>query len=312
MSGTQSCQSESTLLPTRCIETILVATHDGASRWRHVLRETADQKGQYISLSHRWDTKTETSKTTPANYMRRMGRRLQETDHARACNSGIEWMPRLFAEVCILAHSLGIKYVWIDSICIRQGDEEEWNREAPQMARYYQNAWVTVVAANNEMANGLLNMRRIEPVPRMTRLPYMDRNGEQKGYFYLQRARPDVIQKEFSVGVEKSELLQRGWVFQEWRLSRRIIAFSDSGFFLYCHTLGSMSPMGDHLNSAGVPRGQNSQCYGHIMPDRNFTPSIEWEDIFSEYSGLGLTCLAKDRLMALAGVASEFGRIVEA
>ena len=291
---------------------MLVATHDGASRWRHVLRETADQKGQYISLSHRWDTETETSKTTPANFMRRMGRCLQETDHGRACNSGIEWMPRLFAEVCILAHSLGIKYVWIDSICIRQGDEEEWNQEVPQMTRYYQNAWVTVVAANNEMANGLLNMRRIEPVPRMTRLPYMDRNGEQKGYFYLQRARPDVIQKEFSVGVEKSELLQRGWVFQEWRLSRRIIAFSDSGFFLYCHTLGSMSPMGDHLNRAGVPRGQNSQCYGHIMLDRNFTPSIEWEDIVSEYSGLALTYLAKDRLMALAGVASEFGRIVEA
>lgn len=136
-------------------------------------------------------------------------------------------MPRLFVQTCILAHSLGIKYVWIDSICIRQGDEDEWNREAPQMARYYQNAWITVVAANNAMANGLLNMRRREPVPRMTRLPYMNRNGEQKGYFYIQSARPDVLQKEFSVGVEKSELLQRGWVFQEWRLSRRIIAFSD-------------------------------------------------------------------------------------
>ncbi|KAK0513040.1 hypothetical protein JMJ35_005057 [Cladonia borealis] len=221
-------------------------------------------------------------------------------------------MPRLFAETCILAHSLGIKYVWIDSICIRQDKEEEWNREAPQMARYYQNAWVTVVAANNAMANGLLNMRRTEPVPRMTRLPYMDVNGEQNGYFYLQSTRPDVLQKEYSVGVGDSELLQRGWVFQEWRLSRRIIAFSDSGFFLHCHTLGSMSPLGDHFNGAGVRLGQNSRYDDHIMQDRDFSPSSEWEDIVAKYSGLGLTYLTRDRLMALAGVASEVGRTIKA
>ena len=182
----------------------------------------------------------------------------------------------------------------------------------PRMARYYQNAWVTVVAANKVMGNGLLNIRRTEPVPRMTRLPYMDRNGEKKGYFYLQLARPDVLREEFSVGVEKSELLQRGWVFQEWKLSRRIIAFSDSGFFLYCHTSGSMSPMGDLLDEAGVRLGQKSQRNGHIMQRGYLSPSKQWEDIVTTYSELGLTHLAKDRLVALAGVASEFGRIMEA
>ena len=237
---------------------------------------------------------------------------LPDTDHKQPSASDTDWMPRLFAETCILAHSLGIKYVWIDSICIRPDEEEEWTREAPQMARYYQNAWVTIVAANNAMANGLLNMRRTEPVPRITRLPYMDVNGEQKGCFYLQSARPDVLQKEYSVGVGESELLQRGWVFQEWRLSRRIIAFSDSGFFLHCHTLGSMSPLGDHFNGAGVRLGQNSRHDGHIMQDRDFSPSLEWEDIVTRYSGLGLTYLTRDRLMALAGVASEVGRTIKA
>lgn len=259
-----------------------------------------------------WNEETEKSKITVANYMCRMGKCLQETDHMRPCTSDINWMPIFFADTCILAHGLGIKYVWIDAICIRQDDDEEWNREAPRMARYYQNAWITVVAANKIVANGLLNIRRTEPVPRMTRLPCMDRNEEQKGYFYLQLARPDVLQEEFSVGVGKSELLQRGWVFQEWKLSRRIIAFSDSGFFLYCHTSGSMSPMGDHLEGAGVRLGQNSQSNGHITQRRNFSPSKEWKDIVTEYSGLGLTCLVKDRLIALAGVASEFGRIMKA
>ena len=287
-----------------------MTTQDGARIWRHVLRETKNQRGQYICLSHKWDGDTETSQTTASNYMCRIGN-CQENAHTQPCTSNVDWMPRLFRETCILAHDLGIKYVWIDSICIKQGEDEEWNREAPQMAQYYQNAWITVVAANQAKDNGLLNMRRKEPVPRIIRLPYMDRNGEQKGYFYLQPARPDVLQKDFSVGVERSELLQRGWVFQEWRLSRRIIAFSDSDFFLHCHTLGSASPMGDHLHGAGVRVSRGSIFDGNTIQSISLHP-LDWKNIVSEYSGLGLTYLAKDRLVALAGVASEVGRTVEA
>lgn len=180
------------------------------------------------------------------------------------------------------------------------------------MVRYYQNAWVTVVATNTAVDNGLLNMQRTEHVPMMARLPYMDRNGEPHGYFYLHAARPDVLQKDFSVGVEKSELLQRGWVYQEWRLSRRIIAFSNSEFFLHCHTLGSISPMGDHFSGAGVQLGHGPEHDGCIMQRLGSSPSINWEDIVSEYFKLGLTFLATDRLMGLAGVASEVGRTMKA
>ena len=180
------------------------------------------------------------------------------------------------------------------------------------MARYYQNAWATVVAANNAADNGLPNMRRTDPVPRMARLPYIDGNGEQKGCFYVQVARPDMLQKDFSVGVEKSELLQRGWVFQEWKLSRRIIAFSDSEFFLHCHTLGSMSTMGNLFNGAGVQLGYGPEHDGRIIQGLDSSPSTDWEDIVSKYFGLGLTSLATDRLMALAGVASEVGRTMKA
>lgn len=268
--------------------------------------------GQYISLSHRWDMETARSRTTAANYMCRIGSCLRETDHTEPCTLDADWLPRLFADTCILAYDLGINYVWIDSICIKQGDDKEWNREAPQMARYYQNAWITVAAAGNAAGQGLLNMRRTEPVPRMTRLPYRDRGGEQKGHFYLQWARPDVLQKDFSVGVEDSELLQRGWVFQEWRLSRRIIAFSDLGFFLHCHTLGSKSPMGDHLNGKGIKLGRGSHIDRYTMQGRGLPIVMSWQETVGQYSGLGFTYIAKDRLMALAGVASEVGRTLKA
>lgn len=72
-----------------------------------------------------------------------------------------------------------------------------------------------------------------------------------------------------------------------------------------------MSPMGDHLNGPGVWLGRNFRRYSHIMQGRNSSPPIVCEDIVTKYSGLGLTCLAKDRLMALSGVASEVGRTMK-
>ena len=139
LSGTRSCQVENPRLHTRCIETVHVATQDGASPWFHILRETADQRGKCISVSHVWNEETKKSKTTTANYMCRMGKCLQETDHMRPCTSDINWMPPDFADTCILAHGLGIKYFWIDSLCssrmtMRNGTEKhlEW-RDAIRM-----------------------------------------------------------------------------------------------------------------------------------------------------------------------------------
>lgn len=44
----------------------------------------------------------------------------------------------------------------------------------------------------------------------------------------------------------------------------------------------------------------------------NFTTASmtvsRWEEIVQRYSGLGLTRLDEDRLIALSGVATEFGR----
>lgn len=42
--------------------------------------------------------------------------------------------------------SLGIQYIWIDSLCIIQDSEEDWRREAETMHMVYKNARVTIVA----------------------------------------------------------------------------------------------------------------------------------------------------------------------
>jgi hypothetical protein len=221
LSGTEPCAIYNAPLPSRCIETLKITLEDGETSWRHVLRDTASQLGQYITLSHRWDVATEGSKTTLDNLAARL-----DSSSSSCRDTGtqsIDGMPRLFVDACSLAYDLGIKYVWIDSICIVQPatnhasdvpsseDLEDWNREAPMMGRYYQNAWITIAATSAAVENGLFNMRRAGPTPRITRLPYRDKTGEHKGYFYVQGTEPEVLQSEFGTDIEMSELWQRGW-----------------------------------------------------------------------------------------------------
>lgn len=104
-------------------------------------------------------------------------------------------------------------------------------------------------------------------------------------------------------------------MYQERVLSRRLIAFSGSGFFLYCHTKGPRAPIGDHFLgvSATEKTIMDLELWKMQQTGKPFSSNyMHWPTIVSEYSGLGLSKLAQDRLVALAGIASEVGRSIEA
>jgi len=49
---------------------------------------------------------------------------------------------------------LGIRYVWIDSLCIVQDDKKEWDREASNMCSIYENSFLTIAATNAKDPSG--------------------------------------------------------------------------------------------------------------------------------------------------------------
>jgi hypothetical protein len=55
-------------------------------------------------------------------------------------------LPRTFTDVIIFTRKLGLKYLWIDSLCIIQDDEDDWRYEASLMANIYENAVLTLGA----------------------------------------------------------------------------------------------------------------------------------------------------------------------
>jgi len=75
------------------------------------LRETHGSTGDYCALSYRWGPPEHAFQTTRQNVDDMM--------------SGIEWeqLPRLIQDAVTLTRWLGIPYLWVDALCIVQGDK---------------------------------------------------------------------------------------------------------------------------------------------------------------------------------------------
>lgn len=56
-------------------------------------------------------------------------------------------------DAVILARSLGVRYIWIDALCIVQDCKEERRIEAGKMMSYYGNAYIAIVPTASSAAD---------------------------------------------------------------------------------------------------------------------------------------------------------------
>ena len=276
-------------LPSRCI--------DLGGRKGIVLRDCHGMHDRYVILSHRWTDETNKCKTIRANY------------EARTRGAGFDTVSENLRDATILAQKLGVRYMWIDSLCIVQDDEADLRQELVKMAQYYQNAFCTL-AVEVPGDGGLLRLQGGRPFQKLVRLPYRE-NGAQKGYIYVYKRaiREDL---DFMTEVDQSELLGRGWVCQEWFLSRRIIHLAPTGTYLECQTRAPLS-MSNHTVSM-IP----DWIFNRHVPVRlgfkttfavGAQPIELWYKLATMYSQMLLSD-SRDHLNAIAGLASELSLLL--
>jgi hypothetical protein len=299
-------------LPTRYLE--ISRGKDSASDQfllQLALREGRGQRGSYVALSHRWTEASKDAMTNKENYLCRMG----YCAHHRPCPTwGHGALTGLFGKASQLALDLGIDKIWIDSICIIQDDPEDWKSESVKMAQYYQYAWITISATQTTASGGLRSEFQPADIPRLARLPYRDRKGQQHGYFYLQALIQNAISEDYRDRVSNSDLMKRGWVFQERLLSRRTLSFSGThwGVFMQCRDgEDPRTVTGDRVAIQAAP-----DIYKAFDEDPHLSWSsyeevvLTWRRVVEAYSNLELGHIVEDRIVALSGIANEFGRML--
>ncbi|KAM0440024.1 hypothetical protein ACHAPT_001126, partial [Fusarium lateritium] len=150
----------------------------------------------------------------------------------------------------------------------------------------------------------------------LARLPFRQ-DGVRKGSIYLYR-RDKNAHRQFWDNVDGSELLSRGWVFQEWLLSKRIIYFTSNESFLECSSQRPQSFCNDMVRAPPelecptkerLPRLLN---YGFKADFSSGHDSVfgTWYAAVRVFSTTALTKQG-DHLAAMSGAASEYGRAIQ-
>ncbi|KAF8854065.1 HET-domain-containing protein [Acephala macrosclerotiorum] len=119
-------------LPTRLIE----ISPPGAPEYARIT-STKGRKGIYAALSYCWGGPRELASTT-ANF---------EAYHEML---PYPKLPQTVLDAFQIARDLGLRYIWIRSLCIIQEDQADVDKEMAQMLQVYQNALVTMCVAGAE------------------------------------------------------------------------------------------------------------------------------------------------------------------
>jgi hypothetical protein len=201
------------LLPTRVID----VGPSSSSEDPVLLETTFDQKSTYLALSHRWGGAqiTRTTTLTLPTFRKRIA---------------LEDLCKTFRDAIQITRKLGLRYLWIDSLCIIQDSKEDWERESARMGEIYRNAMFTLSAASALSGDtGLLHERKeLHEVE----MPYLSESGKQQGSYFVSDRDVD----DFTAAVVDGPLNQRGWTLQERHLSRRVIHFGMTQRYWECQS----------------------------------------------------------------------------
>ncbi|KAB8216371.1 heterokaryon incompatibility protein-domain-containing protein [Aspergillus novoparasiticus] len=162
---------------------------------------------EYVALSYCWGRMADEQKpylTTDENFQSRKEIGFNYND-----------LPKLFQDAITVTRELGKKYLWIDALCIIQGNKEDWKNEGTKMEHIFASAYCTLAPSSAfGWKEGFLNTYR-------ARKPGVSLCG------------PNPV-KYFRRLVDDGPLNKRAWVLQERVLSRRTVFFTSSGIYWEC------------------------------------------------------------------------------
>jgi hypothetical protein len=285
----QWCRKPNRKLPTRVID---VEPWPGSHYLRLVSSKGCD--GDYAALSHCWGT-SPVNKTTKA----------REASYRR----GIRFasLGKTFQDAIKVTRNLGLRYLWIDALCIIQDDKDDWRREAETMADVYANASVTLAAtASADGAGGLFHPRQQPKSDLALKWTRAGNTTPERIHWRVKRG-PHTL---FLVEILKAPLNQRGWVIQERTLSTRIIHFARDQLFWECQesTLSETNVRCEDTSSVSV-KPATLLAQGSLTKHAWVQHKMDmvWKEIIARYTDCQLTYQG-DKLVAVAGIAKAWAR----
>lgn len=207
-------------------------------------------------------------------------------------------LPKTITDAIRVTRKLGIKLLWVDSLCLVQDEEEEVAKEIAKMHHYYGNAYITisaVVAAS--CTEGFL---QDHPEPELPNdsfyLPVELGVPERPSYLKL---------VHYPYDRDPKPIHDRAWTLQEALLSHRLVSFGSRFISWSCRTdsygTEDDSLDGVYRNLAAVHGPGNT---GWLSEHHSALSKLKaWSNVVRAYTVRSLS-KQRDKLPAISGVAS--------
>ncbi|KAH7483573.1 hypothetical protein FOMA001_g5958 [Fusarium oxysporum f. sp. matthiolae] len=172
-----------------------------------------DTPCDYICLSYVWGTGSQTQYTTKTR-----------DQLSKPGGLGNVELPQTILDAIKVTKELGIRYIWIDALCITQDDKDDKARIIFNMGTIYANAVLSIMASSNvNPTDGLPGVG----IPRS-----QEQSIEKLQGITLAVAFQDARQRYSDI--EDRLWNTRAWTFQERVLSRRSVYFTSSQMCFIC------------------------------------------------------------------------------
>ncbi|OCL07599.1 HET-domain-containing protein, partial [Glonium stellatum] len=259
-----------------------------------------ESQRQFVALSHCWGT-AQILTTTSQNL------------HERLACIPLSLLPPVFRDAVIATRKMGIRYLWIDSLCILQDSHSDWQAESVQMCEVYHSAILTISSSHSPDAQGGLFVDRDGAAD----LPFeveLDLPPETMRAFEGFRLFPTPVRDEI-YDSRDIPLETRAWTFQELVLAPRILKYEATSMRWECltihgserHPYGGGSRHSDTIKELQslISRSLDNETDAFdIFGDAKAIQSIHWLIVVREYTARNLT-KQTDRLVAIAGIADR-------
>ena len=301
----QGNSTDKSQFPARLID---VGNGEQASHCRLVLTQAehsnpSPRESGYAALSYCWGNAAEAAcqfKTEPHSLADRLSG-FDTTDTTAVVQDTVK--------VC---KALGIRYLWIDAVCIVQGDRDDWERESQKMSSIYHDAAATICPiSSNSCLEGFL-----QRTSQSVQVPFRSQvKKDIQGEFSLRYTNTKFsfmdVGNPAAEDFAECKWKTRGWCFQELHSSRLMIVFGP-------RKVQIITPEGVIVEGASDDDLQISGFGDPVIPtlDRYARDGADldervyhdhWMSMVELY-GIRELSYESDRLPALSGLASLFKR----